>query len=127
MVNQTKINELIEKRVKAKMGGGEKRIDSQHAKGKLTARERIDVLLDEDSFRSQGFNPLYGDSEMCRRIPCRSLALSGNRAKVYRHAGKVSWRRLAHAWIGRASSCTTSSTKNQVATTTMSIRLLVPV
>ena len=50
MVNQTKINELIEKRAKAKMGGGEKRIDSQHAKGKLTARERIEVLLDEDSF-----------------------------------------------------------------------------
>ena len=50
MVNQTKINELIQKRVKAKLGGGEKRIESQHAKGKLTARERIDLLLDEDSF-----------------------------------------------------------------------------
>eukprot|EP01035_Chromulina_nebulosa_P042957 gene42958-58170_t len=32
------------------MGGGEKRIASQHAKGKLTARERIDLLLDEGSF-----------------------------------------------------------------------------
>ena len=50
MANQDKINELIEKRAKAKMGGGEKRIDSQHAKGKLTARERIDILLDDDSF-----------------------------------------------------------------------------
>jgi len=50
MANQDKINELIEKRAKAKLGGGEKRIDSQHAKGKLTARERIDILLDEDSF-----------------------------------------------------------------------------
>ena len=50
MVNQEKINELIQKRAKAKMGGGEKRIDSQHAKGKLTARERIELLLDEDSF-----------------------------------------------------------------------------
>ncbi len=50
MANQKKINELIEKRVLAKLGGGEKRIDSQHAKGKLTARERIDLLLDEDSF-----------------------------------------------------------------------------
>ena len=45
MVNQTKINELIQKRVKAKLGGGEKRIESQHAKGKLTARERIDLFL----------------------------------------------------------------------------------
>ena len=50
MANQDKINELIEKRAKAKLGGGEKRIDSQHAKGKFTARERIDILLDEDSF-----------------------------------------------------------------------------
>ncbi len=50
MANQDKINELIEKRAKAKLGGGEKRIDSQHAKGKLTARERIDILLDDDSF-----------------------------------------------------------------------------
>ncbi|MCK5906015.1 MAG: methylmalonyl-CoA carboxyltransferase, partial [Flavobacteriales bacterium] len=50
MANQEKINELIEKRAKAKLGGGEKRIESQHAKGKLTARERIDLLLDEDSF-----------------------------------------------------------------------------
>jgi hypothetical protein len=32
------------------MGGGQKRIDAQHAKGKLTARERIEVLLDEGSF-----------------------------------------------------------------------------
>ena len=50
MANQDKINELIEKRAQARLGGGEKRIDSQHAKGKLTARERIEILLDEDSF-----------------------------------------------------------------------------
>ena len=50
MANQEKINELIAKRAEAKLGGGVKRIDSQHAKGKLTARERIDLLLDDDSF-----------------------------------------------------------------------------
>lgn len=50
MTNQDKINELIEKRATARMGGGERRIESQHAKGKLTARERIDILLDEESF-----------------------------------------------------------------------------
>lgn len=50
LVNQQKINELIEKRAQARMGGGEKRIESQHAKGKLTARERIELLLDDDSF-----------------------------------------------------------------------------
>jgi propionyl-CoA carboxylase beta chain len=41
---------LEKKRVAAKLGGGQKRIDSQHAKGKLTARERIALLLDEGSF-----------------------------------------------------------------------------
>jgi propionyl-CoA carboxylase beta chain len=44
------IRQLDEKRVRAREGGGEKRIERQHAKGKLTARERIHLLLDEDSF-----------------------------------------------------------------------------
>ncbi|HKM45040.1 MAG TPA: carboxyl transferase domain-containing protein, partial [Dysgonamonadaceae bacterium] len=45
-----KIKKLIELRGKARMGGGEKRIEAQHQKGKYTARERIDMLLDEGSF-----------------------------------------------------------------------------
>ncbi len=44
------IEELEDKRNLAKMGGGQKRIDAQHSKGKLTARERIVILLDEGSF-----------------------------------------------------------------------------
>jgi propionyl-CoA carboxylase beta chain len=44
------IRQLEEKRAAARMGGGEKRIAAQHKKGKLTARERIDLLLDVDSF-----------------------------------------------------------------------------
>ena len=40
----------MDNRAKAKMGGGQKRIDAQHEKGKLTARERIDLLVDEGSF-----------------------------------------------------------------------------
>jgi len=50
MTNQEKIKELIDKRVEARLGGGAERIESQHQKGKLTARERIDLLLDEGSF-----------------------------------------------------------------------------
>ncbi len=50
MAFEKKIKELLEKRELAKLGGGQKRIDSQHKKGKLTARERIDLLLDEGSF-----------------------------------------------------------------------------
>ena len=44
------IAELERRREAARLGGGEKRIAAQHAKGKLTARERLDVLLDEGSF-----------------------------------------------------------------------------
>ncbi|HOP02875.1 MAG TPA: acyl-CoA carboxylase subunit beta [Tenuifilaceae bacterium] len=47
---EEKIKELIDLRERAKLGGGEKRIEAQHKKGKLTARERIDLLLDEGSF-----------------------------------------------------------------------------
>lgn len=44
------IRRLEEQRARARLGGGERRIAAQHAKGKLTARERIEVLLDEGSF-----------------------------------------------------------------------------
>ncbi len=50
MSMQDKINELLELRAKAKLGGGEKRIEKQHQQGKMTARERINLLLDEGSF-----------------------------------------------------------------------------
>jgi propionyl-CoA carboxylase beta chain len=44
------LRKLEEKREAARQGGGERRVAAQHAKGKLTARERIDLLLDESSF-----------------------------------------------------------------------------
>jgi len=47
---EKKIEQLLEKRKQALLGGGQKRIESQHSKGKLTARERINILLDEGSF-----------------------------------------------------------------------------
>jgi acetyl-CoA carboxylase carboxyltransferase component len=50
MAIEDKIKKLVELRAEARMGGGAKRIDAQHAKGKLTARERVDLLLDEGSF-----------------------------------------------------------------------------
>jgi len=45
---------LAQKRVDSLQGGGAKRIEAQHAKGKLTARERIDLLLDKGSFQEIG-------------------------------------------------------------------------
>ena len=44
------LTELENRRAEARLGGGKKRIDAQHAKGKLTARERVEILLDEGSF-----------------------------------------------------------------------------
>ncbi len=44
------IRQLEDKRALARLGGGQKRIAAQHAKGKLTARERLELLLDPDSF-----------------------------------------------------------------------------
>ncbi|EBA02331.1 propionyl-CoA carboxylase, beta subunit [Rhodobacterales bacterium HTCC2150] len=44
------LQELEDRRDVARIGGGQRRIDAQHAKGKLTARERLDLLLDEGSF-----------------------------------------------------------------------------
>ncbi len=49
-IQQDNIAKLVERRAKAKLGGGEKRIAAQHEKGKFTARERIAMLLDEGSF-----------------------------------------------------------------------------
>ena len=47
---EKKIDELKKKKEEAKLGGGEKKIQKQHEKGKLTARERMDLLLDKGTF-----------------------------------------------------------------------------
>ena len=44
------IEQLDAKRAAARLGGGQRRIDAQHAKGKLTARERLELLFDEGTF-----------------------------------------------------------------------------
>jgi propionyl-CoA carboxylase beta chain len=44
------LEQLKKRRAVAELGGGEKRIEAQHARGKLTARERIELLLDDGSF-----------------------------------------------------------------------------
>ncbi len=48
------LEKLEKKRTEARLGGGQKRIDAQHARGKLTARERVELLVDEDSFEEYG-------------------------------------------------------------------------
>ena len=49
-IQTDKIQELVERRAQARLGGGAERIEAQHKKGKLTARERLALLLDEGSF-----------------------------------------------------------------------------
>ncbi len=53
-MSTTRIQQLLELRKRALEGGGETRVADQHKKGKLTARERIDVLMDEGSFEEIG-------------------------------------------------------------------------
>ena len=48
------VEELHERRAKARLGGGEEKIARQHEKGKLTARERIDLLIDTGTFSELG-------------------------------------------------------------------------
>ena len=59
-IQKEKIKELVARRQSARMGGGQKRIDAQHAKGKLTARERLDLLLDwiEKDDRAESYRGL---------------------------------------------------------------------
>ena len=60
MSKQTeKIRQLVEKREAARMGGGEKAIAKQHASGKMTARERIEALVDKDSFEEYDMFKLH--------------------------------------------------------------------
>jgi propionyl-CoA carboxylase beta chain len=51
MSHHNKIQDLRQRKAKSHLGGGEERIAAQHARGRLTARERIDLLLDKGSFR----------------------------------------------------------------------------
>ena len=60
MSKQTeKIKALVEKRAQARLGGGQKAIDKQHARGKYTARERIEMLVDKDSFEEYDMFKLH--------------------------------------------------------------------
>ena len=66
------MNDILErleaKRGEARLGGGQKRIDAQHARGKLTARERIDLLVDKDSFE---------EYDMFKEHRCTDFGMAG--------------------------------------------------
>jgi acetyl-CoA carboxylase carboxyltransferase component len=62
---QTLVRELHERREKAKLGGGAEKIEKQHSRGKLTARERIDLLVDEGTFVEMG---IHGRPHFSQRV-----------------------------------------------------------
>ena len=64
------IEQLEAKRAEARLGGGEKRIAAQHKKGKLTARERLELLLDEGTFE---------EWDMFVEHRCHDFGMQGNR------------------------------------------------
>ncbi len=66
MAGTDKIKELREKKAQALLGGGKERIAKQHEKGKLTARERLELLLDEGTFE---------ELDMLNRHRCRDFGL----------------------------------------------------
>lgn len=68
-----KINELYDRRREIELGGGDDKIAKQHAKGKLTARERIDLLLDEGTFVE--LNPFIEHR-------CTDFGLAGKKIRV---------------------------------------------
>ncbi len=64
------LQELETRRADARLGGGQKRIDAQHARGKLSARERVELLLDEDSFE---------EYDMFVTHRCTDFGMQGNK------------------------------------------------
>ena len=75
-----KINELYDRKREIELGGGDERIEKQHEKGKLTARERIDLLLD-------------------RRYICRTESICHPSYKRFRDGqARRTWRRCCN-WI----------------------------
>jgi propionyl-CoA carboxylase beta chain len=65
---QNNLDELESRRDRARLGGGKNRIEAQHAKGKLTARERVELLLDEKSFEELGMFVEQAPNEMTADI-----------------------------------------------------------
>jgi len=65
------LQQLEESRAVARAGGGERRVAAQHAKGKLTARERIDLLLDAGSFEEFDMFVRHRDAPI---LACKTIA-----------------------------------------------------
>ncbi len=103
------IDELEKKRAAARLGGGKRRIEVQHAKGKLTARERLELLLDPESFEEFDMFVEHGctDFGMAKqRIPGDGVvtghgAINGRRVFVFSQDFTVFGGSLSEAHAGK--------------------------
>ncbi|MFH2099490.1 MAG: carboxyl transferase domain-containing protein, partial [Pseudomonadota bacterium] len=80
---EKRLKELYEAREKARLGGGQDKIDKQHAAGKLSARERLDLLLDPDSFLEQNMLAGHASDQPTDGIVCGAGAIHGRSVFVY--------------------------------------------
>ncbi len=80
---EKRLKELGEAREKALLGGGRDKVDKQHAAGKLSARERLDLLLDPGSFLEQNMLAGHANGQPTDGIVCGSGAIEGRAVFVY--------------------------------------------
>ena len=103
------IEKLEAKRAAARLGGGQRRIDIQHGKGKLTARERIELLLDEGSFEEFDMFVEHGCSDFGmegQKVPGDGVvtghgAINGRMVFVFSQDFTVFGGSLSHAHAGK--------------------------
>ena len=103
------IEKLEAKRAAARLGGGQRRIDIQHGKGKLTARERIELLLDEGSFEEFDMFVEHGCSDFGmegQKVPGDGVvtghgAINGRLVFVFSQDFTVFGGSLSHAHAGK--------------------------
>ena len=103
------IEKLEAKRAAARLGGGQRRIDIQHGKGKLTARERIELLLDEGSFEEFDMFVEHGCSDFgmdSQKVPGDGVvtghgAINGRLVFVFSQDFTVFGGSLSHAHAGK--------------------------
>ena len=105
------IQQLEAKRARARLGGGQKRIDAQHAKGKLTARERIDLLLDDGTFEEWDMFVEHrsNDFGMEKNRPPGDGVAAAAKAPSRRRAATDTGRRPASTAARVSSSCARTS------------------
>ena len=74
MINKNLLTDLEKKRETARLGGGAERIAKRHAKGLLTARERLDFFFDQDSFQEWGMHVDHA----CHDFGMEKLSMAGD-------------------------------------------------